>query len=347
VIELPPESDVSVADVLDRYGTVTRSAMQSWLPQGEPREYLYNLVADYPSRGGRMFRPSICVAAGRVFGATVEQLLPAAVCIELIHNALLIHDDIEDESEERRGKPTLHHMVGTALALNAGDSLAFLSLRPILQARNLLGPSIVLRILEEFDQMAQHTAEGQALDLGWRQDNRVDLCEEDYLEMVLKKTCWLTTLFPLRIGALIGSRDSVDLDSFFRFGFFLGAAFQIQDDVLNLVGNHDQYGKEMAGDLHEGKRTLMLVRLLEVSSDSDRDRVEAILATPRDEREQGAVQWLRSEMVKKGCIDYARELAHGLAGAASYEFDQVFSHFSDSRDKQFLSRLPNWVIERS
>ena len=112
--------------------------------------------------------------------------------------------------------------------------------------------------------MAQQTAEGQALDLGWRRDNHIELREEDYLTMVLKKTCWLTTLFPIRLGALIGSGGRANLDSLFNFAFFLGAAFQIQDDVLNLVGDHERYGKELAGDLLEGKRTLMLVNLLEI-----------------------------------------------------------------------------------
>ena len=339
--------EVSVSAALERYGAVTRSALSRWLPKGEPKDYLYDPIADYPSRGGRMLRPSLCMAAARVFGATVEQVLPAAVCIELIHNALLIHDDVEDESDERRGRPTLHRLVGTPLAINAGDSLAMLSLRPILEARHSLGPEMVLRIFEEFDQMAQYTAEGQALDLGWRRDNAVDLSVEDYLSMVLKKTCWLATLFPLRVGVLIGSGDTVALDSLFRFGFFLGAAFQIQDDVLNLIGDHLRYGKEIGGDLLEGKRTVMLIRLFEVSTPDDRARIAQILRTPRSERTQESARWLQSAMESNGCIDYARELAHGLAGAASHEFDRIFGDLDDSRDKSFLAQMPRWVIERS
>ena len=323
----------SVASVLGQYGDVTRSYMRSWLPQGEPKEYLYQPIADYPMRGGRMFRPSLCIATGRVFGASIEELLPAAVSIELIHNALLIHDDIEDESEERRGKPTLHKQVGTALALNAGDSLALMSLRPIIEARGLLGSNMVLRILEEFDHMAQQTAEGQALDLGWRRDNIIDLHEEDYLKMVLKKTCWLTTLFPMRVGAMIGSADRVNLDSLFNFGFFLGAAFQIQDDVLNLVGIHERYGKEIDGDIQEGKRTVMLVRLLELSSTHERAAIKEVLDTPREARTADAVKWLHELMESKGCIEYAKELAHGLAGAATHEFEKVFSELPDSSEK--------------
>jgi len=340
-------SDSTVAEVLEEYGKVTRSHLTNWLPQGEPQDYLYGPLADYPLRGGRMFRPSLCIATGRMFGADTDELLPAAVSIELLHNALLIHDDIEDESEERRGQPTLHKQIGMPLALNAGDSLAFLSLRPLLKANSVTGSAMVLRTLEEFDQMAQQTAEGQALDLGWRRDNHIELREEDYLTMVLKKTCWLTTLFPIRLGALIGSGGRANLDSLFNFAFFLGAAFQIQDDVLNLVGDHERYGKELAGDLLEGKRTLMLVNLLEISSPEERIKIKSILDAPRETRSKDAVRWLQNAMTERGCIQYAKELAHGLAGAASHEFEKVFSELPDSPDKAFLSKLPAWVIERS
>lgn len=336
-----------VKEILDEYGRLTREALRDWLPVKEPRKYLYDLVADYPLRGGRMLRPSLCIATARLFGASFDDARPAAVCIELLHNALLVHDDVEDESEERRGRPTLHRLAGTPLAINAGDSLALLSLRPLIEARDRLGALIALRMLEEFDRMAQESAEGQALDLGWRRDNVIDVGESDYLEMVLKKTCWLATIFPIRLGALIGTRDEVDLDRFLRFGFFLGAAFQIQDDLLNLVGDHGSYGKELSGDLWEGKRTLMLIRLLEVANENEREQIQQLLATERQKRSAASVQWLRKLMDVYGCIDYAQTLAHGLAGAARHEFELLFGDFPDGRDKRFLASLPTWVLERA
>jgi len=336
-----------VPAVLKDYGRVTREALGAWLPEREPWKYLYAPVSDYPSRGGRMLRPSLCIATARVFGASVEDALPAAVSIELLHNALLIHDDVEDESEERRGKPALHRLVGVPLAINAGDSLALLSVRPLIQARERLGALMSLRMLEEFDRMAQETAEGQALDLGWTRDNVADVGEHDYLEMVLKKTCWLTTIFPVRMGALVGTRDEVDLDRFLRFGFFLGAAFQIQDDLLNLVGDHERYGKELCGDLWEGKRTLMLIRLFEVASESEREQLHTLLAMPREERSATSIQWLRKLMDVHGCIEHARARAHGLAGAARHEFELLFGELDDGRDKRFLAGLAKWVLERA
>ncbi|HKD06496.1 MAG TPA: polyprenyl synthetase family protein [Bryobacteraceae bacterium] len=336
-----------VPSVLREYGEATRALLFDYLPDAEPRRYLYALLQDYPRRGGRAFRPSLCIATARAFGAPLDVALRTAVSIELIHNAMLIHDDIEDESEQRRGEPTLHIKEGVPMAINAGDMLSLLSMRPLVDNRNRLGPDLSLRIIEETDRMARESAEGQALELGWRRDNVLDLNEGDYLLMVLKKTCWLATIHPTRMGALIGSIGRIDLDRCIRFGFFLGAAFQIQDDLLNLEGDADVYGKELGGDIREGKRTLMLIRLIANATSGERRRLGSIFARPREERGVGDVSWVLERMNFYRCIEYARELAHGLAGAARYEFAALYGVLPDSRDKRFLEALPEWVIARN
>jgi geranylgeranyl diphosphate synthase type II len=101
-----------VRETLAEYGAITRAAMEAHLPTGQPSKYLYELLADYPQRGGKMMRSSLCIATARAFGASLEQALQSAVAIELLHNALLIHDDIQDGSEQRRGRPTLHAQHG-------------------------------------------------------------------------------------------------------------------------------------------------------------------------------------------------------------------------------------------
>src|SRR5690606_8585370 len=148
---------------------------------------------------------------------------------------------------------------GIPLAISAGDTLALLSFRPLIANVTRLGPRLSMRIIQETERMATESAEGQAMELGWRRDNSTDVGEADYLEMVLKKTCWLATIHPLRVGAIIATRDTIPLEPFIRFGFLLGASFQIQDDLLNLVGDEQAYGKELDGDILEGKRTLMLI----------------------------------------------------------------------------------------
>jgi geranylgeranyl diphosphate synthase, type II len=195
--------------------------------------------------------------------------------------------------------------------------------------------------------MARESIEGQAMELAWRQHNVVDLAEEDYLQLILKKTCWYSTIFPTRIGALIGTRDGVDLDLFLRFGFFVGAAFQIQDDLLNLVGDEARYGKEINGDILEGKRTLMLIHLLNRVSAEERRKLRDVLALPRSRRTREHAAWIRGMMDDQGSIDHAREVAHGLAGAALHEFTISFGALPDSMDKRFLEAIATWAIERT
>jgi len=335
-----------VRETLAEYGAITRQAVLGYLPEAEPRRHLYDLIGDYPRRGGKMMRSSLCIATARAFGASLEEAIGTAAAIELLHNALLIHDDIEDESEQRRGQPTLHMLHGIPLALNAGDALGLLSLRPLIDNVERLGARRALRVLEESERMAWESAEGQAMELGWRRDNSNGLTDADYLTMVLKKTCWLATIHPCRVGALIGTHDGIDLDPFIRFGFFLGVTFQIQDDLLNLVAD-ERYGKELHGDLVEGKRTLMLSHAYRRATPAQRGRLAEILDPANGARTAAEVAWIRDLMASHGSVDYARGIAHGMAGAALHEFDSVFAAVPDSRDKAFIRGLVTWVIERT
>ncbi len=339
--------DPLVPSLLREYGEAARAALFSYLPDAEPRRHLYDLVADYPRRGGRGLRPTLCIATARAFGRSLDDALATAASIELMHNAMLVHDDIEDESLERRGRPALHVTAGVPIAINAGDALSLLSLRPLVENRHRLGASLALRIVEEAEKMARESAEGQAMELGWRRDNSFDVSEADYLVMVLKKTCWLTTIYPSRVGALIGTGGRIDTDAFIRFGFFLGAAFQIQDDLLNLDGDPVAYGKELSGDIYEGKRTIPLIRLFRTATAGERQRLEELFARPRSTRDVAEVQWVRERMDHYGTVDYARTMAHALAGAALHEFRALFDGLPESRDKRFIEALPAWVIARS
>jgi geranylgeranyl diphosphate synthase, type II len=336
-----------VASQLQEYGELTRLKLWEYLGPDRHPQNLYRLAAEYPRRGGRSLRASLCIAAARCFGASTAESLDSAVALELIHNGFLVHDDIEDESEQRRGLPTLHMLHGVPTAVNVGDALAVLSLRPLLRNCSLLGGRLGLRILEEAECMARESVEGQALELEWRRANVIELLPADYLQMILKKTCWYTTIYPCRVGAIIGTRDGVDLDRFVPFGFFLGAAFQIQDDLLNLIGDPGRYGKELSGDLLEGKRTLMLIHLLDHASRDARRRIRQLLELARPARTDREVAWVLDAMKAHGSLEYAQRVAHALAGAAAHEFATAFANTADSDARRFLEALPSWVIERT
>jgi len=336
-----------VADVLHDYGGLVRHAVRDYLPPAEPRRYLYDLVADYPARGGKMMRPSLCIAVGRALGAPLSRLLvSAAASIELMHNAMLVHDDIEDLSELRRGAPSLHRRAGVPLALNAGDALSLLCLQPLLDNVSTLGVALTLKLVEEALETMFQAVEGQAWELGWRADHVYDLDTSDYLRMVTKKTAWYTTIFPCRAGALIGTRQLLAPDQFVQFGYFLGATFQIQDDILNVAGNRGIYGKDFAGDLVEGKRTLLLIHLFKNAAPADRARLKKFFALPYAERRGKGVEWILALIERYGSVEFCRACARRYAGAALFEFSRAFEDVDDSEDLRFIEALVVHVLER-
>lgn len=334
-----------VVTKLAEYGELTRAALDKYLRRPARDDGVWPLLSDYPSRGGKMMRPSLCLATARAFGAPIEAALGCATAIELIHNGMLVHDDIEDDSEMRRGAPTLHELHGIPAAINAGDALLLLALRPLLENVGTIGPTLAFHILVETERMGWHASQGQAMELSWRRENSFDLGDEDYLTMVLKKTSWLGMIYPTILGAIVGTRNKIQRDHFIRFGFFLGAAFQIQDDLLNLSADAD-YGKERNGDIFEGKRTLMLLHSYRHASQPQQRRIKEILGRPRSERTDADVGWIRGLMDSYGSIEHARNVAAAMAGAALHEFDQTFGYLPDSEDKAFVRALVPWVLTR-
>jgi geranylgeranyl diphosphate synthase, type II len=317
------------------------------IPDGEPHRWLYRVARAYPSRPGKAIRPALCVATSRAFGGDDSDIVPVAVAIELLHNAFLVHDDIVDGSERRRGRPTLPAEYGLGLALNAGDALAVLSNQVLRRhASRMDDDDLADRLLSEFDAMALRTLEGQATELGWRHDRVDALSAEDYLDLIMHKTCWYTTVHPLRVGALIGSRGAADLRPMVRFGFYLGAAFQIQDDLLNLVGTEREYGKEIDGDLYEGKRTLPLIHLMHNARGRDRDVVQRYLSLERSDRTAAMVAGVRGLLDAYGSIAFAAAYARGIAGAALEAFEAAFAPAAAGPDRDFIRAIVPYMLDR-
>jgi geranylgeranyl diphosphate synthase type II len=336
---------VTVDERLGAYAAATRVAMDEVLARGEPGGYLYELVREYPARAGKGLRPALVLASCEAFGGTPRDGLRAAVALELLHNAFLIHDDVEDGSPRRRGAPTLHASHGVALAVNAGDALAALALEPLLDDADL-GSRVARRLMDEMLTMVRTTTEGQALELGWRRDGVVDLVPEDYVGLAVRKTCWYTTVAPMRLGAIAGSRDTAPLDALSRFGLPLGVAFQIRDDLLSLVGGNG-HGKETLGDIREGKRTLMLIHLLAHAAPADRERVVAFLMSPEEGRTRADAVRILDLMDRCGSLDFARAYADGMAAMATAAFDAAFAPAPGASAVAFIRELIPYMVARA
>ncbi len=313
---------------------------------------LYDLLAEYPFREGKGLRPAICFAACRAAGGRTEQARLSATALELFHNAFLLHDDVEDGSEYRRGEATMLRARGAPIAINVGDATNVLAMGPLLQNAEAIGVRKALLIFREVERMARESVEGQAIELGWIAEQRFDLDESDYVTMAYKKTCWYTVIAPLRIGVICGSPPGPEapltdeLVGLIQLGFLAGIAFQIHDDLLNLEAEEGVYGKETAGDLWEGKRTVMLLHFLGHAGPRQHTRALRLLRTPRSAKSADEVTWLLRAMRRAGSIRRGRDVALEYTERALATEERVLAFLDRSDDRRFLTEMLRYVIER-
>ena len=338
-------------DTLKSYREVVTQRMRALIPSGgRYAKPLYEPMLDYPLREGKGFRPALCLATCQACCGRLEHALDTAVALEMFHNAFLIHDDIEDGSETRRGQPTLHMQEGLANATNVGDALNMLALRTLLGNTALLGLERSLLVIEDAARMARETTEGQALELSWvfggaGQGGRA-LTLRDYLLMTWKKTAWYTCISPMRLGAIIADVPDARLDSFIPLGLRIGTAFQIQDDVLNLASEEVLYGKELNGDIAEGKRTLMVIHVLGHSPPDVARRVAEVYAKPRLDKTEADVAAVLEAMRAAGSLAYAREVARRLSRSAERAFRQRFGWIAPGPHRDFIEGMIHYMVSR-
>lgn len=333
----------AVDETLDRYGGLTRNTINRYLLAGHPDDYLYGLVRDYPARGGKGIRPAILLATCQAFGGRIQEGLGTAAGLEMLHNAFLIHDDIEDDSFLRRQRLTLHAMYGVPLALNAGDALASLALEPV-RSDPSLSRRVRQMLVDEFAAVVRTTTEGQALELGSRREGIMDLALMDYIALAGKKTCWYTTVAPLRMGAIIGTQGTAELDAISRFGFHLGLAFQTRDDLIDVEIGLEQ-GTAPLSDIREGKHTLLMIHLLLTAGERERAWLQEFLARPND-RSDAACRHVVELMHRYGSVAFTTEFCMEMADAARRAFWPAFAVTAESSHLEFLFDLIDFVVQR-
>jgi geranylgeranyl diphosphate synthase type II len=319
--------------------------VRSLLPEHHPRpeiELLYAMMRDYPERGGKGIRSELLLLSARAYGVVTGSpewtaALWLATTVELFQNWVLIHDDIADDSEERRGRPALHRQYGVPLALNAGDALHAYMWGALLKAG-------VPEAYPEILTMIHRTAEGQHLDLAWVQHEQWTLSAGDYLEMVRLKTAYYTVVIPLRLGAIVAG---VQPDGRFEeAGILLGAAFQIRDDVLNLIGDAAHYGKEIGGDLLEGKRTLIVLRWLETAPPEQRRTFLTEMARPRQDKRPEVIAQLLEWLLNSGAVQEAQQVADDQAERGLTLLEQALQNAPERQAAQTILALAEGLAKR-
>ncbi|MEM4295540.1 MAG: polyprenyl synthetase family protein [Candidatus Anstonellales archaeon] len=305
--------------------------IKDYIEKFETRKDIIDVIYEYISRDAKRIRPVIMILSAKAIDKQRLKIFEkTAIAIELFHNFTLIHDDIEDGSYYRRGKPTLHVLYGEPLAINFGDALFNVVWHSIIESG--LTKNEMLLINKTF----QEVVEGQHIEISAVHEERFDLAYEDYYEIASKKT---GALIALCIALPFYKKSKKTFKKVYKSVKELGIAFQILDDVLNLTGDFEKYKKKIGDDITEGKRTLMVIYTMKNSK--DKDELKAILSshTKDEEKIKRAIQIIK----ESGAIEFAKNKAKELVDKNLPILKQAFP---DCEEKEALMSIVNMFINR-
>lgn len=292
----------SALKVIEQYKGLVDAELERFLPRmGDPSEF-YGSVWELLDRGGKRFRPGLTFLACESVGGRQEEAVSAAAAVELLHNMTLIHDDIEDESELRRGKPCIHKIYGIPTAINAGDAM-------LIKVFEIANSSEIP--LERCNRLVTLIAK-RAYDITWGQAYEFNLwkksrfTEEEVIRLLRFKTGALTGL-ATEAGAITAGASDNQSRSLREFGETVGIAFQIVDDLLNVIGQEEKYGKEIGGDIREGKKTILAAHLLKMANSADKKTFKRLLGKSSIKKFEIKKTILLYQ--KYDCMEYAKTRA--------------------------------------
>ncbi|MBN2517310.1 MAG: polyprenyl synthetase family protein [Candidatus Altiarchaeota archaeon] len=326
-------------DGISSYGDLVEEELAHYIRKDlEPKE-LYGPIYDLFSRGGKRIRPVLCLLACESVGGRAEDALKTAAAIEMIHNFTLIHDDIVDKSELRRGRPCLHHTYGLGLAINSGDGLFSMAYGVMNDNLGILDRKRFDGVFGIFSRAVTEVCEGQAMDISWAKRRRWDITVDDYSQMLKRKTSALIAC-SCECGGIIGNGSQKEIEALRSFGANIGMAFQIHDDVLNLAGEEEEYGKEIGGDINEGKRTLIIIDTISKCNEKERKRLIEILDAEQDSKKE--IREALDIINKYGSVEMASKKAESIIKDAKGGLGAL----PDSKQKKMLLELADYFIER-
>ncbi len=310
-------------------------------------KFHFQLVADYPERKGKYVRPTLVLLTAAALGFPQEQAIKTAAAMEISENWILNHDDIEDDSLMRRGRPALHRIYGQELALNAGDGLHLLMWKVLRDNEAVVGTEKALTIMDEFYRMLNRTVLGQTIEIKWTRENRVDLTDEDILFIFESKTGYYTIGGPMRLGAILAGANQDQLGRLYQFGKLMGYCYQITDDLLDLTSNFAGLKKQTGNDIYEGKRTMMLVHLFRNIRGKDKRRLLAIMRKSRKEKTEAEVVWVIKMMEKYGSLAHGRKMLAKFIKQAKEYFDQNLDFLVERPARDQIRAFIDFVAQRT
>jgi geranylgeranyl diphosphate synthase type II len=280
-------------------------------------------------------RPALLLMACDLFGGDVQKAIPPALAIEVFHNFTLMHDDIMDNAPLRRGKTTVHERWNSNVGILSGDVMLIEGYKLMMQVDDhLLRP-----ILNIFNETAVGVCEGQQIDMEFETRNDVDI--EEYITMIRLKTA-VVLGGALKIGALIGGAHSEDAAAIHTFGEQLGIAFQLQDDILDVYGNPEKFGKQVGGDIISNKKTFLLIKALELANPSQAKELNKWLTAKQADQKQKvtAVTTLYDQLQVR---QYAEEAMQAYADKAFAALDKINL---PNEHKQYLRDFADGLMVR-
>jgi len=330
------ETKLEVTEILKRYSEDIDHEITRALETVDP-ESLRQASEHLVKAGGKKLRPSLAVLSALAVGGQVQCALKTGAAVELIHTFSLIHDDIMDQDDKRRGKPSVHILWGEPMAILAGDTLFSEAYATVMSSEeDGVSPDKILPALQTLVDSCVKICEGQALDMGFA--GRLDVTEEEYLLMIYKKTAALIAA-ATKAGAILGGGSPEQVEALSEYGRLIGMAFQIQDDYLDVASSEEELGKPVGSDIVEGKMTLLVVHALAKADESDRERLLTILEEEGDENVSEAVEI----MEKYGSIQYTWKLAQEDVKQAK----QLLNILDDSPARDALLQIADFVVERN
>lgn len=294
---------------------------------------LYEPIHYVLAGGGKRIRPILLILACKAIGGEIGRCWDAAVAVELLHNFTLVHDDIMDQDQTRRGRVTVHEKWDSNTAILTGDGLLGLAYKILLRTES----DQIQKILTIFTHGVIELCEGQALDLEF--EERVDVTLDDYLNMIGKKTAQLLST-STRIGALIGDGTSDEVDALGQFGCNLGCAFQIQDDLLDITSDETTLGKTYASDVKQKKKTYLLVHTLTNGDVESKNKLRLLLKEPNISSEQ--IGDVKSLFEKSGSIAAAKSAIEKYILSAKGNLDKL----RPNQAKDVLVRFLSYISDR-